>query len=326
MRRSRFGAVWLALWLASALWPAAAVAQDDDLARAKQQYQLGYQALQGGRYQVALEHYQRSFELAPRPRTLFNIAVAEEKLGRVDDAIRHYTEFLDVAEERDQEFVGRARRKIEELSRDRARAREDEVGSSSVAGKTTAPPIEVAPPLVGARCPAGASGTLRVRSNLAGAMVSVDGLVVGTTSLAHRDAGSGAAIEHRLAAGEHEVLVERAGSPPWHRRVYAAPGETVGVAVEYSAPRSGRARALGWGLAGLGAVGVVTGGTLGVLALRDVASPDLDRHDRGKTRALATDLLIVGSAAALYGAWRLVRRPKTRATVHRGERAAEVTR
>jgi len=308
--------------------PPGAAAQPAGADEARQQYEQGYQALQAGQYQAALDHYQRSYQLVARPRTLFNIAVCEEKLGRLADAVGHYKKFLEVAEARDAKFTQDAREKIAALSRQLPAA------AATEPKPPPPPPVEVKPPpppkpravrphAASERCLADPAGTLRVQSNLSGATVSVDGLVVGATADA---SGDGAALRYPLTPGDHDVVVERPGAAPWRERVHAAPGETIGVDVAFRPARSTGRKVLTWGLAGLGVVGGATAGTLGVLALRDVASPDLDRHARGKTRAWMTDALLVVSAGALYGAWRLHHHPApVTATVH-ADVAAEARR
>lgn len=290
-----------------------ALAQESDAELAKKEYELGYAALQAGDYEQALDHYQRSYAITPRPRTLFNIAVAEEKLDRIEDAIRHYTEFLAGAEERDEEFKTQARLKIDELKKRLPPKAADAEPSGEAGAKRPAPP----PPTPEVtRCPAPSdTGTLRIRSNGAGAEVAVDGAVVGATAATAR---AGAVLVHALSAGPHDVIVERSGGRTWSRQLHVSPGETVSVEVAFHDRYAGWR----WGLTGLGIASVATGGTIGVLALRDVASSDLDVHDRGKSRALLSDLLFVGGAAALYGAWRLWRRPETTATVQRAREGA----
>lgn len=310
-RRAAELALAIALLVASA---PGAIAQRPDVDEAKQQYELGYEALQAGRFEAALEHYQRSYALVPRPRTLFNIAVSEEMLGRSDDALRHYAEFIELAGDRDEEFKALAKRKIDALSKQLPRDVTEQPPPTRV---ESGPPT--APADASCRCAPSPSdrlsGTLRVHSNRAGATVSVDGLVIGTTSAAAVGSNSGGTLSYQLAPGEHHAIVESPGTQAWHRRFHVSPGETVSVEVAFGGASGGKV--LTWGLAGFGVLGVAAGGTLGVLALRDAASADPSDHARGKTRALVTDLLIVGGAAALYGAWRLRDRPSTTATVQR---------
>lgn len=110
LRRTR--AIGLALCLAVLPAPARAEAPD---AVAQREYQLGYQALQAGDCVRALGHYQRSYALAPRPRTLFNMAACQETLQLDADAWRSYHAFLAQAEARDAEIAVKARARIEAL-------------------------------------------------------------------------------------------------------------------------------------------------------------------------------------------------------------------
>jgi hypothetical protein len=81
--------------------------------------------------------------------------------------------------------------------------------------------------------------------------------------------------------------------------------DTTVVESEATRVSAGR-RSLAWGLGGLGAAGIVGGGAVGVLALRDVAGPPED-HERGKRRAWLADGLIVAGTVAVVAAWRLLR-------------------
>ncbi len=60
-------------------------------AEAKALFQAGAAALSDGRYQAALEHFSRSYELSERPELLYNIGVAHDRL-------RHDREALDAFE------------------------------------------------------------------------------------------------------------------------------------------------------------------------------------------------------------------------------------
>lgn len=87
-----------------------ASAQDAELA--KSEYQLGYTALKAKQYGQALGHYQRSYAEVARPRTMYNIALCEEGLGKFQAAVDHYQQFLIEAEDRDVDFVPLARAKL----------------------------------------------------------------------------------------------------------------------------------------------------------------------------------------------------------------------
>ncbi|HTJ43193.1 MAG TPA: PEGA domain-containing protein [Kofleriaceae bacterium] len=275
--------------------PTRAVAQASD-AEAKDEYDRGYRALQAGQYEAAVLHYQRSYELVPRPRTLFNLALAEERLGRREDAARHLAQFIEQAEPRDAEFVAQAKAELETLATSAAAPPPPVV-------EPVAPPPPPPPPPSPLASAAGrcepARGLVRVRSSEPGASVTIDGVVIGVTV----DRGDGAMLRYPIAAGEHEIVIERDGGAAWRQRVAAGDGEVLEIGVELD--RGGGARGARWGLTGLGVASLASGGVLGVLALRDAASSDLDRHPRGKTRALITDALFLVGGAAIYGASRL---------------------
>ncbi len=340
---------------------------------AKQEYDLGWQALQDGKPAEALEHYRRSYDLLPRARTLFNIAVTEEKLGLLPDALVHYSEFLERAEARDLDLTKLAREKVAELEKrvpgtveivstpagadvyvDGAGTRsgrtpltlELTAGSHRVkvvahgaepsersvkvaAGKfaqerfaltVLPPPRKAAGPEASTRrrdTDADGRGALVIHSKVAGAAVSIDGMVVGTTRLGDHSNSRTPVLEHDVAHGQHTVIVERAGGRSWHKRLHVSPDEIVTIDLAFQGPRPARKRLLKWGLVGLSAVGLAAGGTLGVLALRDVTGATADEHSRGKTRARLSDLFMAGGAAALLGAWWIDRKPPTRVEIRR---------
>ena len=124
-------------------------------------------------------------------------------------------------------------------------------------------------------------------------------------------------LRHETSWGSHTVMVERPGGRVWRKRVHVSPNETVTIDLAFQGPRPARRRVLTWGLLGLGTAGLAAGGTLGVLALRDVTTPTPDQHDRGKTRALLSDLFFVGGATAILGAWWIDRRPARRVSIRR---------
>ena len=135
---------------------------------------------------------------------------------------------------------------------------------------------------------------------IGGATVRLDGRVVGATP----GDGGGLTIAG-VDVGVRELRVERAGRVPWRGTVAILPGEAVEVALRLPPTPTPARTSLRWGLRGLGAAGIAAGGVVGVLALRDVASPIAADHDRGKSRALVADALFVVGTAALIAAWRL---------------------
>ncbi len=62
--------------------------------RARRMFSQGKAAFDNGRYERALGSFRDAYALSPRPRLLYNIAKAEDKLGRLADAREHYRLFL----------------------------------------------------------------------------------------------------------------------------------------------------------------------------------------------------------------------------------------
>lgn len=86
----------LAVLLLILTLPRGRVAADDLRGRARQEFAQGSQQFDAGNYEVALEHLQRAYALAPYPALLFNIARCFEELHRVGAAIDAYDRYLAV--------------------------------------------------------------------------------------------------------------------------------------------------------------------------------------------------------------------------------------
>lgn len=145
------------------------------------------------------------------------------------------------------------------------------------------------------------TGLVIVNSDLNGANVTIDGIIVGAM---RRQDGINATIERRLTAGNHTIMVEPRDAEPWSKRFHLSPGETLAVDLKFRNEGKKR-KALRWGLTAVGAAAVATGLTLGALALKDVRSDEDTRHDRGKDRAGNADVLLGIGAVSLTGAWYL---------------------
>jgi hypothetical protein len=145
------------------------------------------------------------------------------------------------------------------------------------------------------------TGLVSVRSDINGANVTIDGIIVG--SMRRRD-GVTATIERRLTAGNHTMIVEPRGVKPWSKRFHLSPGETLAVDLKFRSEGK-RRKVLRWGLTAIGAAAVATGLTLGAMALKDVRSDEDNQHDRGKDRASNADVLLGIGAVSLTGAWYL---------------------
>lgn len=412
---SRIGST--ALVIAALTFPVVVASAGKDVAAARLEYQRGYLQLQRGNYEQALRHYTRSYELVSRPRTLFNIAVCHEKLQQLREALQHYEDFVQLAEQRDRQYVKEAREKIAALRKrlegtvlvtsqpsgarvfvdasDNAtgktplvlRLREGphrlrltlpgaeaverhvevrgqqrttakftltqtaaveieteprdatirrrgshEVATGSLRGKVAlgthwfeisregyrseTVKINVKPGRIHERVvrlqPLRGKALLLIRSSNPGARVSIDGIIVGTTSLATSTAGERARLRHAIPAGQHLVMVEGDGTA-WSQQLHLSPGETLSVQVQFR----GRSAVRTWGLAALGVAGVIAGGVVGARALGDVRSDMVDDHKRGKDRAWLADVLLLGGAAALLSSWHFARQSTSSATLRR---------
>ncbi|MEM7607836.1 MAG: tetratricopeptide repeat protein [Myxococcota bacterium] len=80
-----------------------AAAQDDsevgDDERARELFRLGDEYYSSGRYEDALAAFEESYSLSGRPLLLFNMANAQERMGRYDDAIQSLEAYLPDARE-----------------------------------------------------------------------------------------------------------------------------------------------------------------------------------------------------------------------------------
>jgi tetratricopeptide (TPR) repeat protein len=83
--------------LASAILAMAtsALAQGDNMSLAKEAFSRGQTAFDAGRYEEARTAFHDSLEAFPHFRTLFNIALCDEKLGNVQEAIEMYQRYVD---------------------------------------------------------------------------------------------------------------------------------------------------------------------------------------------------------------------------------------
>ena len=147
--------------------------------------------------------------------------------------------------------------------------------------------------------PVGSDASLKIRSDLSGANVTVDGIIIGTT----QDAG-GPELEHALKAGDHVLMVEPRDGSAWSKRIHISGGEQLEVDISFRRP-SRKRKIAQWSLAAVGTAAVATGLTLGVLALSNVRSDSSDEHDRGHNRAGTADLLLGLGALSLAGAYYL---------------------
>ena len=122
-RRTSMRAKWLlacglVMTLLLVLRPHSAIAESSkDKAKAQRFFKKGNKAFTAGRYEDALASYRKSFELVEHPRTLFNVAMCEDRLGREEAAYVAFRAFLEVAQERDAKHKVIAEDRLAELSK-----------------------------------------------------------------------------------------------------------------------------------------------------------------------------------------------------------------
>lgn len=77
------------------LFVTAAHGQGDDMSRAREAFARGQELFDNGDYETARVAFQESLDAFPHYRTIFNIALCEEKLGRVAEAVEMYQRYVD---------------------------------------------------------------------------------------------------------------------------------------------------------------------------------------------------------------------------------------
>lgn len=96
----RLGAVGLLL-VALAAFPSFASAQSARAtAMARAQFREGVTAAEADEWETAHAAFARSYELSPRPATLFNLARAQARVGRLVEATESFRRFLSEARQR----------------------------------------------------------------------------------------------------------------------------------------------------------------------------------------------------------------------------------
>ncbi len=125
--------------LCAVAWTATAAAQGDrsrdDEARGL--YDAGVSAYEGGRYDEALSHFQRAYELSQRDMLLYNIGSAAERANQDELALRSYEQFLERVP--DTELRPRIETRIEALRRQLSGQDEREGETPPASGGDVAP-------------------------------------------------------------------------------------------------------------------------------------------------------------------------------------------
>src|SRR4051812_33677422 len=91
MRRS-----FLRTALFASVLAAAAPARAGDEGRSRVLFDQGLADLEAGRFEQACPAIEQSYQLDPRPGTLFTLAECESQRGRLATAVTHYTDYLAV--------------------------------------------------------------------------------------------------------------------------------------------------------------------------------------------------------------------------------------
>ncbi len=98
--RTSLALVALTLGLVASSSLSHACAQEADSAltdeEARGLFEAGRSAYTAGRFEDALEHFQRAFELSDRPMLLFNIAQTLDRLRRDEEALSTFERFLEL--------------------------------------------------------------------------------------------------------------------------------------------------------------------------------------------------------------------------------------
>jgi tetratricopeptide (TPR) repeat protein len=147
-----------------------AIAQDTD-AHARELYEQGKEAYANEDYELAIELWQKSYDLSGRPLLLYNMASAYEKLDRKREAIEMWDEYWRVAPESERTIIERRIKRLEE-----------ELGETSDPGPSPNPIPEPEPGYAGLIAPTALVG------------VGVAGLAVGT-GFAVRSLAAGRALD-----------------------------------------------------------------------------------------------------------------------------------
>jgi tetratricopeptide (TPR) repeat protein len=113
--------------------------------QARAEFQAGRESFDAGRWEEALTHFEKAYELSPRPVLLYNIAKAQDNLGQLRDARATYKRFL--AAVPDASNRGAVERRVAELEIEIQRL-PPEVATPAEAAKAAEPaPDATASPL-----------------------------------------------------------------------------------------------------------------------------------------------------------------------------------
>lgn len=261
---------------------------------ALEEFKQGGQLFERREFNAAVVHFTLAYDLYADPAYLFNVAVCYERLERWADAVRYYERCQ--AESKDPDLTARARAAREVAAAALAASQAVVTLTTTPPGAlatVASPPAEatcetpchvrvdaghvtVRLVLGGATRrverdlsagetwevdallldPSSVRGALRVRVDVPGAAVSLDGAPV----------AAGAVL--LVAAGEHALVVARQGFQPFEQLVEVVAGQETEVDVHLVPGRPGEAqRTAGWVTLGTGGAALAAGIVFGALAL-----------------------------------------------------------
>ena len=110
-KRLQFG-FWLMLIIFRPVW-----SQADDTVAAKEKVEEGKRLVEEEKYEAALEAFESSYALRPKPWVLFNIAMCNKALHRYTDAIAAFKKFLESETDPSSTTGSLARASLAELER-----------------------------------------------------------------------------------------------------------------------------------------------------------------------------------------------------------------
>jgi len=253
----------------------AAPANESSIEAAREAFRLGAASARAGRWDVALEAFERSHRLRPHPVTSYNLGYCERAIGHATRALRAFHRAL---AEHARGTDGRLSARLVDLANEYANEAESRVGRVRVAART--PDARIA---IDGR-------PLESVSTLRGAHL----LLAGTREAGAAERVPAAEFEVWVDPGVHVFVLERPGAPPsiQHRLSAAASTDVVAfdVAVRPSRLPSDRRSAgpkidRGWAYLafGVGAAALVAGSVAGYQAIRtraelhEVCGPNEDQ-------------------------------------------------
>jgi hypothetical protein len=275
--------------------PTSSDAEPPEQSEARAAFLRGVTRSSEERWGEALVEFRRAFALVPRPSAAFNVAITLVRLGRHVEAFDALEAYLRIAEGPEESArIAEARRQLESegrafatitlrVSPSDARVRVEgrpDARTGATRGLRLDPgtyTLEVSAP--GHR-PASATWTLRAGESRVESL-TLQRITTSTLEVVPsvRDASvrvdgvSYAPGPREVAAGPHEIRVEREGYEPFRRRIVLAPESSLRVDASLSR-RSGSfiSSPLFWALAGVGVAGVAT--AVGVAAALTGGPPE----------------------------------------------------